>query len=125
MIKQARHAPLSATGTETSECKWDVAQEASQKLFLPISKALEDDGTEVCARFWKDPDSARFYAAMPQTCFLTARKFPKESMAAMLRLFKGGCQDGVAMISGVRCETEAAAGVMWKRATGWLGSAFG
>lgn len=113
LVRRARAAPRSAVGNPTDPCSWEKAQAQAQELFLPTEVALSGQSVEICAGLMQE--KPRFTASMPETCFLTARKFPRESRARVLEVFLQ-CRNGVNLLRPDVCEAEGG-----KRCDTWWG----
>jgi len=87
LIRKAREAPKSATGKDTEMCDWKTAQNSAKMLFIPTERVTNDAvDDDVCSGLTRS--STKFWVeALPSTCFLTARKFEKETQFAVKRLF--------------------------------------
>jgi hypothetical protein len=103
LIRRARAAPKSSTGAQTPPCEWAAAQEAAAALFIPAARALGAGGVETCAALWRSPP--KFAAKMPETCFLTARKFPWEVRDRVRQVFLQ-CSSGVNLLRPDVCLAE-------------------
>ena len=103
LFRRARGAPLTATGGRTPPCDWQAAQQGAAVLFVPKDRALGAQSVDLCGRMWRD--NAKFAAKMPETCFLTARKFPEESKNRVRDVFLQ-CGSGIGLLREDVCEAE-------------------
>lgn len=113
LVKKARAAPLSAAGHATPECDWKAAYAQAQQLFLPVSMALSGQSVDACSKLWGN--EPYFTAAMPDSCFLMARKFGRDSRTAVRDLF---LQCG-AEVTLLRPDVCAAEGGTWPCSSLW------
>lgn len=101
LIHQARAASKSINGRPFPQCNWHEAQENARSLFHPAAEVSGDEA--LCESFGiKEPS---FEAQLPDTCFLTARKFGKDSVFAVKKLFLH-CDEDINLISRDVCLKE-------------------
>ena len=103
LFRRARGAPLNAVGEPTEPCNWQRAQTEAAGLFIPKHRVLGAQSVDICGRMWREPPS--FHAKMPETCFLTGRKFPHESRNRVRQVFLQ-CGNGVNLLRQDVCEAE-------------------
>ena len=117
LFKRARSAPLSAMHEPTAPCDWAAAQQAALSLYVSKDQALGAQSVDLCGRMWRDPPS--FKAKMPETCFLTARKFPYTSRNRVQSVFLQ-CGNGVGLLREDVCLAEGGTrcGTVWGRVKG-------
>lgn len=92
LIHKARLGLKTVRGQQLAKCHWQEAQLEAQSLFISTDDALNSDTNEAMC------DSLRikkphFAAQLPKTCFLTARKFSKDSVLSVKKLFLHCDQD--------------------------------
>jgi hypothetical protein len=117
LIRRARAAPRSSAGAPTAPCDWAAAQSAAETLFVPTALALGPQAREVCGRYWRDQPA--FHARLPETCFLTARKFPWEARDRVRAVFLQ-CTSGVNLLRRDVCAEEGgtSCNTLWARIKG-------
>ena len=105
LIHKARSAPKSlSSGQLLPECRWQEAQMQAQSLFIPLEEALDEESRDnICSSL--DSKKPVFDAKLPSTCFLTARKFKRDSAFAVKKLFLR-CDEDVHLISRDACLKE-------------------
>ncbi|KAL4515851.1 hypothetical protein Ndes2437A_g06570 [Nannochloris sp. 'desiccata'] len=103
LFRRARAAPLSATHQPTTACDWMAAQQAALALFVSKDQALGAQSVDLCGRMWRHPPT--FKARLPETCFLTARKFPYQSRNRVRTVFLQ-CGNGIELLRQEVCMAE-------------------
>ena len=105
LIHKARSAPKSlSSGHLLPECRWQEAQMQAQSLFIPLEEALNEESRDtMCSSL--DSKKPVFDAKLPSTCFLTARKFKRDSVFAVKKLFLH-CDEDIHLISREVCLKE-------------------
>jgi hypothetical protein len=94
LIRKARDGHKTLGGQLLPSCNWQEAQLEATGLFTPANVALDTNSKEeMCESFrTKTPVLS---SKMPATCFLTARKFGKDSVSRVKKLFLHCDQDSM------------------------------
>lgn len=86
LIHKARHGLKSVRGQSLPVCHWQEAQLEAATLFISADEILDDDSnSEICGSLHEEKPA--FKSQLPMTCFLTARKFGKDSALRVKKLF--------------------------------------
>ena len=107
LIHKARDGMKTVRGQPLPSCHWREAQLEAASLFISAHVAFDNDSIgDICESLRaKKPD---FTAKMPLTCFLTARKFGRDSVLKVRNLFLH-CDQDSGLISRSVCLKEGGA----------------
>lgn len=104
LIREARQAPKSVAGENTPPCDWKNAEKEAHSLFIPLDEALSfEDNDKICTTLAANPPY--FASVLPNTCFLTGRKFGFDTKFSVKRLFLD-CNGDVNLMTREACIEE-------------------